>query len=98
EETLALYWEPLHGRFDLFDEERPFYQVPPIEGVERRSVAILAAERASGNNATLFDHSVDDDPAALTCAEAARFLVATQAYAIGFGKSSPFYLCAAPLT
>src|SRR5207248_11132393 len=35
------------------------------------------------NNDTLFDHSVDDRPASISAAEAARLLVACQGYAMG---------------
>lgn len=83
-------------RFDLFDPVRPFYQVPFIEEMsdpaKQQPVAKLAQEAAVGNNATLFDHRADQVPAGVPASEAARHLVACQAYSIGFGKSFPFPL------
>lgn len=92
------YFARWHHRFYLFDEQRPFYQVPEIEKAERHPVTRLAQELASGHNATLFDHSYDLAPQPLPASVAARYLVATQAFAIGFGKSRPFYFTDAPLT
>lgn len=85
-----------HGRFDLFDPDRPFYQVPYIidlaDPKKQTPIAKLAQEAAAGNNATLFDHQVDAAPVPMSAAEAARYVVAVQAFSIGFGKSFPFYL------
>lgn len=86
-------WRP---RFDLFDAEHPFYQVPRMDGANTISVAKLALEMASGNNVTLFDHSTGST-AAFTPAETARYLVAFQAFAVGGGVSTPFNLSDAPL-
>lgn len=98
EETLGAYLERWRRWFDLFDPERPFYQVMAMPEVGERPVAALAPERASGNNAVLFDHSVDASPEPLEPAAAARGLLACQAYAIGIGMSTPFYLKDAHLT
>lgn len=51
------------------------------------SVAQLATEAAAGNNPTLFDHTTDDAPPALSPAEAARWLLASQSFSLGFGKA-----------
>ena len=74
-EAITQYLQKWKHRFDLFNEERPFYQVPrlqkrvaakkrgqaavqeTVEDVEGHPAALLAHEAASGNNATLFDHS-----------------------------------------
>ncbi len=80
-----------HGRFDLFDSDYPFYQVPPM-GSDHHPVSRLAQEQASGNNPTLFDHHTSHAPEAISGAEAARRLVTTQAYALGGGVSKPFNL------
>lgn len=69
-------------RFDLFDAERPFYQRDDAR-VKPKAINKLIHEAASGNNATLFDHSLDDVPMALTPAQAARCAVAVQAFALG---------------
>jgi CRISPR system Cascade subunit CasA len=94
---LSDYFEKWRHRFDLFDQERPFYQSQELRGAEKHPLLHLAMEISSGNNATLFDHSSDETPSAVTAAGAARYLIATQAYAIGFGKSSPFYFSDSPL-
>jgi CRISPR system Cascade subunit CasA len=97
EARLEGYFARWHHRFDLFDEQRPFYQVPEMTDAKRHPVQLLTLEAASGNNATLFDHSLADCPDALTPAQAARCLIARQNFSIGFGKSQPFYFQDAPL-
>lgn len=88
---LSNYFGKWRHRFDLFDENRPFYQTPELKKAEKHPVLHLAMEASSGNNATLFDHNIDSRPNAIAPAIAARYIIATQAFAIGFGKSSPFY-------
>jgi CRISPR system Cascade subunit CasA len=84
-------------RFDLFDGQRPFYQTAGFRTDPPGGIGRLAHEVACGNNATLFDHSRDDPPATVSPAEAARLLIAQQAYAIGGGKSATGYTAHAPL-
>lgn len=97
-EPIGAYLERWRHRFDLFDRERPFYQVPSLgEAETEHPIALLAQESASGNNPTLFDHSVGDAQRPMAPAEAARYVVARQAFSIGFGKSEPFYFSDAPL-
>lgn len=93
---LHAYLDHWSSRFDLLDAEHPFYQVPRMEDANTISVAKLALEMASGNNVTLFDHTTGAN-AALIPAEAARYLVALQAFAVGGGVSTPFNLSDAPL-
>jgi CRISPR system Cascade subunit CasA len=72
------YLERWAGRFDLLDEERPFLQVPGLARVDKlelRPWTLLAFERASGNNRTLFDHTVDDNVSGLEPASAVRLLI-----------------------
>lgn len=95
--TLATYLDKWRDRFDLFSDAFPFYQVPEIAGAEPRPVLRLAMAVSVGNNPTVFDHNSDDSPASVTAPEAARLLIGYQAFAIGFGKSSPFYFQDAPL-
>lgn len=76
------------GRFDLFDPIYPFYQDPKLTNEPADTIARLAVELASGNNPTLFDHSHDTAAAAISPAECARWLVTTQAFAIGGGNSA----------
>ncbi len=92
------YLDRWRHRFDLFDAKWPGYQVRPLHEVVVHPAAQLSMEAASGHNPTLFDHSVDAAPRALLPAEAARYVLARQAYSIGFGKSAPFYFQDGPLT
>jgi CRISPR system Cascade subunit CasA len=69
-------------RFDLFDQERPFFQAPD-ERVRIKSVASLIHDVASGNNATLFDHHTDERGPVLRPAEAARMVVTAQSFGLG---------------
>ena len=97
-EKLKAYFESdkCKDRFNLFDEERPFYQYPQVLKASNKEadispLEILMQERAAGNNATLFDHNFEDKPNLYSAATATRYLVARQAFSIGFGRSHPFY-------
>ncbi|MGE5560671.1 MAG: type I-E CRISPR-associated protein Cse1/CasA [Chloroflexota bacterium] len=91
------YFAEHAGDFDLFHATRPFMQVPPARDVKSHPVSWLMHEASSGNNPTLFDHSVDAAPRALTPAQTARYLLALHAAALGGGVSEPFNFCDAPL-
>lgn len=95
---LDAYWARWRHRFDLFGSERPFAQVPRMGDAGERPIAALLIEAASGNNATLFDHGLVEGAEAVPAGRAACYLLAHQAFAVGFGKSKPFYLKDAPLT
>ena len=86
-DVLASYLDKWQKRFDLFGE-RPFLQIGNLSMAQETPLAALATEAATGNNPTLFDHARDDAPAALTPAEAARRLLAAQAFALGFGRAA----------
>jgi CRISPR system Cascade subunit CasA len=90
-------WEE---RFDLFDSDHPFFQAP-LDGASLRAPAVLDPAAAQGHNATLFDHSMDADPVPMPADEAARRLVALQAFSPGGTMSGeaggPGYGKAAPL-
>jgi len=76
--------DSLRGRFDLFDAEHPFYQVPRLGAEYGASIAKLTHEQANTGNAVLLsDHGWGAATTGLTPAEAARYLVAYQAYAVG---------------
>lgn len=90
-EVITNYLEQWRHRFDLFDGERPFFQVKRMENAGIQPVTLLALE-VSGSQARLFDHSFDDTLPALSFAAAARYVIARQSFSIGFGKSEPFYL------
>ncbi len=74
--------------FDLFHPTRPFMQVAGLTMTNTAPLAMLATEAATGNNATLFDHRTDDAPPSYSPAQAARLLLAAQAFALGFGKAA----------
>lgn len=69
------------GRFDLFHPVRPFYQAAGLGTEYARPIAKLAHEQASAE--TLFDHRKDAGRHPFTSAQAARALVAHQAFALG---------------
>lgn len=95
--TLDTYLNRWRSRFDLFDVDHPFLQVPDF-GAEssRRPWTALVAELASGNNKLLFDHSLDDAPQSLDPATAAQRLIAAQCCALGGGRSAFQYTAHAP--
>ncbi len=80
--ALDAYFAKWRDRFDLFHPERPFAQVAQLQG-EERGAQSLALELASGNNATLFDHTLDEQEATIDASTAATRLVAHQCYALG---------------
>jgi CRISPR system Cascade subunit CasA len=90
-------WQGEKHCFDLLHPERPFMQHPePMTSLDK-SVSILFAGMASGNNETIFDHTVDGETIVVSLAEAARGVMATQATALRGGRSKPFYYADAPL-
>jgi CRISPR system Cascade subunit CasA len=97
EATLAAYFRRWRDRFDLFDGARPFYQTAGFRAKKLSTANRLAHEQASGNNATLFDHTTDDNPPALTPAQAVRLVIAQQAFGLGGGHSDTGSLHHAPL-
>ncbi|MEW5721732.1 MAG: type I-E CRISPR-associated protein Cse1/CasA [Thermodesulfobacteriota bacterium] len=108
EEALRDYLEKWRDRFYLFDQERPFFQFANIYKKHKvpadpRFVQSLAQELASGNNKVLFDHTHEHVAVSWTPAEAAKYLLAYQAYAIRGGIShvsgeETVYFRDAPLT
>ncbi|MZP30366.1 type I-E CRISPR-associated protein Cse1/CasA [Heliobacterium undosum] len=81
------YFNRHRDGFDLFGP-RPFYQIPGLVMKGKSGLSRLAHELSTGNNATLFDHNVDDVLLEVDFAAAARMLVVGQAFALGFGKAS----------
>jgi len=82
-ETLATYFERWKSRFDLFGSTHPFYQDASLDFQYAVPISKLAHELASGNNPTLFDHSIDQALVGVAPAMAARWLVAHQGFAVG---------------
>ncbi len=87
EKALSAYFERWRSRFNLFDDAHPFYQCRNVEGGARKT-NFFSPERASGNNAMLFDHHSDERADPLPAPEAARLLVAHQAFGLA-GTSRP---------
>lgn len=86
---IETYLEQWHHRFDLFDETLPFYQTigAAVDG-QTKPIATLLPELATGNNATLFDHTTDMSDVALSPAEAARIVIAAHAFGLA-GSCNP---------
>lgn len=79
------YFQKWHSRFDLFDKERPFYQVKGNkDGRDKVSNDVLP-DVASGTNATLFSHTVDENKIVLTPPKAARTLLVMQTMSVAGG-------------
>jgi CRISPR system Cascade subunit CasA len=77
------YFKGVSASLELFDDVRPFYQALVDPTTDVKSPAAIAQEMASGNNATLFDHTSDGMRVEFTPAEAARRLVTMQSYDLG---------------
>lgn len=95
--ALEHYFYRWCDRFYLFHPERPFYQVPKMADAKEHPVQKLAEEAASLNNPTLFDHSFIERPQPFSPAQAARYVLACQSFALGGGVSRPFNFSHAPL-
>ncbi|NLX22435.1 MAG: type I-E CRISPR-associated protein Cse1/CasA [Phycisphaerae bacterium] len=85
--TLNGYFERWHDRFDLFNPQHPFYQTGNMVTKDPLPAAALFDHYACNNNATLFDHTVNDPPLPLDFAATARGLIYRQAFALGLGVS-----------
>jgi CRISPR-associated protein, Cse1 family len=85
-----------HDRFDLFDQDHPFYQDPKFGMREKdlqnlktgespvpKSIKGLLMHLSSGSNATLFDHSMDAEDKWYSLVEVAQILVLIQPYSLG---------------
>lgn len=74
------YLDKWHGRFDLFDEEKPFMQVAGLrtERNEISSITKIIADIPDGD--ALFSLRVGKGAESLTYSEAARWLVHVQAF------------------
>jgi CRISPR system Cascade subunit CasA len=73
------YLEQWRPHFDLHDPNNPFLQVAALREVadlRPRPWTVLAVERASGNNRTLFDHTVDGQSEPIGDAELVRQFLA----------------------
>lgn len=82
EATVDAYLERWKHRFDLFSSTEPFFQAL-LPDTSQKPPAALDPAAACGHNATLFDHSMDGEPSAMSAAVAARALVALQSFTAG---------------
>jgi len=87
ENRIGDYLDQHKNRFYLMSNDYPFYQMAHLETNKEVSVIRLASECSSGNNATLFDHSYDEEDINWTPTQTAKYLIACQSFALGFGKS-----------
>ncbi len=81
------YLSEWSSRFELIADSHPFFQMAQLQTKKAVSVTRLATECASGNNASLFDHSGDEEDIDWQSNQAAKRLIACQSFALGFGKS-----------
>ena len=81
--AVRAYLERWRERFDLFDDAYPFYQTANTEA-EIKPINKLAVSLAY-NNATLFEHQMEDGRLSIPPGRAARWLVTFQSSGIGTG-------------
>jgi len=86
-DKIESYLDRWHDRFYLFHPKYPFYQTADLETKNKVGINRIATELASGNNPSLFDHTIDEEPGLFTLAKSTRLLLAAQGFALGFGKS-----------
>ena len=80
-EPIRIYFEKWRGRFDLLDEERPFYQVPEAKiGTPHTAAKLNGVILQSENKQRIFSSRTETSSGTLSCAEAARWLVYLQGY------------------
>lgn len=93
---ITAYLEKWRDRFWLFDEKYPFWQVPSFEPKKWRAWPALAVEYNADTAKVLFDHTNEAEPGSISPAEAARWLLATQTFAVSTGKSEIAHTGTAP--
>lgn len=82
---LDSYLKEWHSRFDLFDAERPFYQVKNNKAGRQKTTNDVIPDVSSGTNATLFNHSIDENIIVLPASKAASTLLVMQTMSIAGG-------------
>jgi CRISPR system Cascade subunit CasA len=80
-DTLQAYFDQWHQRFDLFHPDKPFFQKRDL-ALNERPIDSLLMHKASGNSATLFDHSTELKGIFFTPAAAAQALITTQSFGL----------------
>lgn len=76
------YCDKYYDRFDLFDSRFPFYQCSALEDDSPVNLNLFASELSTGNNPTLFNHSLDTIENDYSPIEAFHLLIATQSFAL----------------
>ncbi len=80
-EPIYSYLERWRSRFDLLDDERPFYQVSEAKiGTEYSSAKLNGVISESGNKKRLFSAITGSRKDTMCCAEAARWLLYLNAF------------------
>ncbi|MFC4906876.1 type I-E CRISPR-associated protein Cse1/CasA [Actinomadura gamaensis] len=76
------YLDQVRHRFDLFHPQTPFGQVAGLRSAsgDTKTISLVIPYLAAGNNTPLFCSVRDDQPPALTPAEAARWLLHAHAW------------------
>lgn len=95
-QKICAYLEGWRDRFWLFDDKKPFFQIPDFEPKVWRAWTVLAAEHNADNAKVLFDHVDVTHPEAVSPAAAARWLLATQTFSVSAGKSELSHTGTAP--
>ena len=78
-----------HERFWLFHDQRPFGQLPKVQGTYFDAKKINAAISESGNTVRLFSERCGTKKNTLSYAEAARWMIHLNVFDDGACKSSP---------
>jgi CRISPR system Cascade subunit CasA len=76
-EPLERYFEEWYDRFELFHPQRPFFQA---EDNRVKPKSLIHLVHSSNNNPTLFGHETEEEGVTFTPAQAARELLAAQAF------------------
>ncbi len=95
-DKITAYLEKWRDRFWLFDEKYPFGQIPTFEPKTWRAWTALAAEHNADNAKVLFDHVNVSDSGRISFADATKWLLATQTFAVSAGKSEIAHTGKAP--
>jgi CRISPR system Cascade subunit CasA len=96
--TLNNYFATWSHRFDLFDEEHPFYQVVKFPSANKIIAANeILTELPKQNTAAWFDHSTYEAGPLLTPAVATRAIIGIQAYKLAGTFIPPLGYTDAPI-
>ncbi|MFH1076521.1 MAG: type I-E CRISPR-associated protein Cse1/CasA, partial [Pseudomonadota bacterium] len=95
-DKIIAYLKRWRDRFWLFDDKYPFGQIPTLKPKTWRSWTVLAAEHNADNAKVLFDHVDVLDSGNISSADAARWVLSTQTFAVSAGKSEISHTGTAP--